>query len=361
MSVEAKHGLTRRQLIGAGAGTGAALLASGSSSKAMAVGDAWSNRHLRSQVKHIVVLMQENRSFDEYFGTLRGVRGFDDPNVVTLPSGKPVWYQPAPNAVGYELPFHMDTFTTSSACVADLSHAWTALHGAFDGGKMDGWVNSMIAADGATNGLLTMGYYTRDDLPFHYALADSFTICDGYHCSVLGPTNPNRLYLWSGTIDPNGQNGGPVVDNSETPPYTWTTYLERLEAAGVSWQVYQETDNYDDNALAWFKQYQTAPKSSPLYKRGVSFQNSLLDRLSEDVTRGRLPTISWIIGPDWSTEHPSYLPAEGAEFINNVITIFRDNPDVWRNTVIFLNYDECDGYFDHVLPPHAPPGRRAST
>jgi len=356
MSEEAHSGLTRRQVIGAGVGTGSALLAAGSLSRALAATDALANRRLRSQVKHVIVLMQENRSFDTYFGTLRGVFGFNDPNAVTLPSGRPVFYQPAPNAVGYELPFHMDTFTTSSACVADLSHAWTALHGAFDGGRNDGWVTSMIAHNGPTNGPLTMGYYNRGDIPFHYALADAFTVCDGYHCSVLGPTNPNRLYVMSGTIDPNGRNGGPVVDNSETPPYTWTTYPERLQAAGVSWQVYQEADNYDDNALAWFEQFQTAAKSSPLYKRGMAFQSSLIDRFAEDVTSGRLPTVSWIVGPDYSTEHPSYLPAEGATFINEVISVLRDNPDVWRKTVLILNYDECDGYFDHVTPPYAPPG-----
>jgi phospholipase C len=291
MSTEVKHGLTRRQVIGAGAGAGAAMLAGGSLAKALAAGDALTDRRLREQVEHVVVLCQENRSFDEYFGTLSGVRGFQDPKATTLPSGKSVFYQPAPNAVGYELPFHLDTTTTSAACMTGLSHAWTAQHAAWDGGKMDNWVPAHLAADGSPNGLLTMGYYERNDIPWHYALADAFTICDDYHCSVMGPTNPNRLYLWTGMIDPTGRYGGPVVDNSETPPYTWTTYPERLQAAGIAWQVYQEVDNYDDNPPAW----------------------DLLSALS-------------------------------------------DNPDVWRKTVVFIMYDENDGYFDHVLPQTAPPG-----
>jgi phospholipase C len=356
MSVADRRGLTRRQVITAGAGGGAALLAGGSLGRALAAGDTFANRHLRSQVKHVVVLLQENRSFDTYFGALRGVRGFDDPTAVTLPSGKPVFYQPAPNAVGCELPFHMDTTKTSSACVADLSHSWLALHSARDGGKMDGWIGAMTAADGPTNGLLTMGYYTRDDIPWHYALADAFTTGDGYHCSVMGPTNPNRLYWLTGTVDPNGRNGGPVVDNSETPPYTWPTYPERLEAAGISWRLYQELNNYDDNPLAWFQQYQTAAKSSPLYRRGIAPQNSLVDRFAEDVATGRLPQVSWIIGPDYTTEHPSYLPAEGAQFMNQIISALRDNPDMWRKTVLLISYDENDGYFDHVPPPTAPLG-----
>jgi phospholipase C len=356
MSAEVKHGLTRRQVIGAGAGAGAAVLAGGSLAKALAASDALTDRALREQVEHVVVLCQENRSFDEYFGTLRGIRGFQDPNAITLPSGKPVFYQPAPNAVGYELPFHLDTTTTSAACVAGLSHAWTAQHAAWDGGKMDNWVPAHLAADGNPNGFLTMGYYERNDIPWHYALADAFTICDDYHCGVMGPTNPNRLYLWTGMIDPTGQHGGPVVDNSETPPYTWTTYPERLQAAGISWQVYQEVDNYDDNPLAWFKQYQQAPKTSPLYKQGVSFQNSIIDRFAEDVATGSLPQVSWIIGPDYSTEHPSYFPAEGATFMWDLLSALSDNPDVWRKTVVFITYDENDGYFDHVLPRTAPLG-----
>jgi phospholipase C len=109
--------------------------------------------------------------------------------------------------------------------------------------------------------------------PVQRALAEAFTICDNYHCSVLGPTNPNRLHMWTGMIDPAGTGGGPVIDNS--PAFnnvilSWTTYPERLEQAGVSWKVYQEQDNFDDNSLAWFKQYANAPSSSPLRRRGIA-------------------------------------------------------------------------------------------
>jgi phospholipase C len=357
MSEDTRHEITRRQLIGAGTGAGAAMLAGGSLARAMAAASTLADRRLRSEVKHIVVLMQENRSFDTYFGTMRGVLGFQDPGAITLPTGRSVFYQPAPNPAGYELPFHMDTTATSSACVADLSHGWTALHQGWDGGKMDNWISAQQAADGATNGLLTMGYYDRNDIPFHYALADAFTVLDGYHCSVFGPTNPNRIFLMTGMNDAAGRYGGPVVDNREpVPGFTWTTYPERLQAAGVTWQIYQEANNYDDNALAWFARFQTAPKSSELYKRGMQPQSSLVDRFAEDVARHRLPQVSWIVGPDYTSEHPSYLPAEGAQFINDILTPLRENPDVWRQTALILNYDECDGFFDHVSPPTAPPG-----
>ena len=248
-----RDGLTRRQLLASGAGAGVSAL--GVTSLIDALAEARPRGRQLDQVEHIVVFMQENRSFDSYFGTLRGVRGFGDPHARRLPHGRSVFYQPDPRSPdGYTLPFHLNTKQSAAACVADTSHAWAVQHAAWNGGRMDNWLPAHRAADGQTNGPMTMGYYTRADIPFHYALADAFTICDGYHCSVIGPTNPNRLYLWSGTIDPGGRHGGPVIDNSETPPYTWTTYPERLQAAGVSWRVYQETDNFDDNALAWFKQ-----------------------------------------------------------------------------------------------------------
>ena len=308
-------------------------------------------------IEHIVVFMQENRSFDTYFGTLRGVRGFDDPHALKLPGGRSVFRQPDPlNPDGFELPFHLDTKRTSAACVADLSHAWEAQHAAWNHGRMDGWISAHRAVDGPTNGPLTMGYYTRRDLPFHYGLADAFTICDGYHCSVIGPTNPNRLYLWSATVDPGGKRGGPVIDNSETPPYRWTTYPERLQAAGVSWRIYQELDNFDDNALAWFARYQQAPANSPLRVNGLS--DRPVDAFADDVASDRLPQISWIIAPTKGSEHPPATPAAGAELTAGYLRALAEHPKVWQKTAFFLVYDENDGFFDHVRPLTPPAGTR---
>jgi phospholipase C len=351
--------MSRRRFVGTTVGAiGAAGVASalpGAVQKAVA--DVSDKPGSLSQIEHVIVLTQENRSFDTYFGALRGVRGFSDPTAITLPTGRKVWYQPDPrNPQGYELPFHLDTVNTSAAAVSDLSHAWSVQHSAWDGGKMDNWVPAHRAADGDTNGPMTMGYYTRADLPFHYALADAFTVCDNYHCSVFGPTNPNRLYLWTAFIDPEGKNGGPVIDNSEARPYTWTTYAERLEKAGVSWRNYQEPDTGDDNPLAWFKQYQQAPHSSPLWQKGMATVPNLPEAFAADVRDGNLPQVSWIIGTNASTEHPSYLPAAGAVFISQILEVLAANPKVWSKTVLFLNYDENDGFFDHVPPPTPPAG-----
>jgi phospholipase C len=353
--------ISRRRFVG---GTVGALGAVGAASAlpaalTKAVAEASDKPGSLSQIEHVIVFMQENRSFDTYFGALRGVRGFDDPTAITLSTGRKVWYQPdVKNPDGFELPFHLDTLNTSAAAVTDLSHAWAVQHAAWNGGKMDSWIPAHRAADGDTNGVFTMGYYTRADLPFHYALADAFTICDNYHCSAFAPTNPNRLYGWTGTVDPEGKNGGPVVDNSETPPYTWTTYPERLQAAGVTWRNYQEPDTGDDNPLAWFRQYQTAPTSSPLFKYGMATvaPGTLVDAFAEDVRNDNLPQVSWIIGTNASSEHPPYLPAVGATVIHQLVEALASNPRVFGKSVLFINWDENDGYFDHVPPPTPPPG-----
>ena len=304
-----------------------------------------------ADIEHIVILMQENRSFDHYFGTMPGVRGFADPAAIRLPDGRPVFYQPRPahEGPGYLTPFHYDTRTTSAQATPGTDHSWPTQHQAWNNGAMDQWV--------AAKGPYTMGYFTQADIPFHRALAQAFTICDNYHCSVLGPTNPNRLYMWTGMIDPNGAGGGPVIDN--TPAYnnvilSWTTYPERLERAGISWQVYQEEDNFDDNALAWFHQFARAPASSPLRQRGM--QTRAAGWFEDDARKGSLPQVSWLVAPTAQSEHPDYFPAAGAEYIASKLDAIASNPDLWRSTLFILCYDENDGLFDHVPPPTAPPG-----
>jgi phospholipase C len=305
-------------------------------------------------IKHVVVLMQENRSFDHYFGTLAGVRGFDDPNALKLPDGRPVFYQADPqNPDGYLLPFHLDTQRTSAQKIPSTDHGWVTQHEAWNAGKMDRWVLAHRKADGE-NGPYTMGYYTRADIPFHFALADAFTICDAYHCSILGPTWPNRLYWMTGTIDPGGRNGGPIIRNEVPPPgYGWTTYAERLEKAGVSWKVYQQQDG-PMNVLRFFSQFRNAPESSPLYLKGLA--HSPPGQFEYDAMNDKLPAVSWLIPTGPECEHPDYMPAAGAAFMASKIDAIAANPEVWAKTVFIVSYDENDGIFDHVAPPVAPPG-----
>jgi phospholipase C len=216
-----------------------------------------------------------------------------------------------------------------------------------------------------------MGYFDRTDLPFYYALADAFTICDAYHCSVIGPTMPNRLYSLSGTIDPDGKAGGPVV---ETPGFDtaaaavgsvrWETMFERLSDGNVSWKVYQEpgtsvgageNDSLADgfNALLYFEQYVSDP-SSELYRN--AFLPVWPDEFVADVAADTLPSVSWMLPSLVSSEHASATPAMGERYIGQILSTLVSNPEVWAKTVVFLVYDENGGFFDHVTPPTAPRG-----
>jgi len=304
-------------------------------------------------IKHVVLLMQENRSFDHYFGTLAGVRGFDDPKALKLANGRPVFYQPdAENPSGYLLPFHLDTHASSAQQIPSTSHAWAVQHEAWNGGRMDQWLAAHRKADGV-NGPYVMGYYNRADIPFQFALAEAFTICDAYHCSVMGPTWPNRMYWMTGTIDPDGIGGGPIINNkAPADGYGWKTYPERLEEAGISWKVYQQEDNYGCNMLATFRAFRQAPVGSPLNTKGML--RGALGQFEYDAMHDKLPAVSWIIPTSFQSEHPHYMPADGAAFVASKIDAIAANPDVWAKTAFILNYDENDGIFDHMAPPVAP-------
>ena len=190
------------------------------------------------KIQHIIIIMQENRSFDHYFGSLRGVRGFADPNALVFTNGQTVFYQP--QGLNTILPFHI-----TNQCLTDVPHYWGDLHVAANNGKWDQWI--------PLQGTTAMVYYDRTDLGYYYSLAEAYTICDAYFCSTLASTYPNRLYLMTGMIDPSGSGGGPVLDNSvPTNGFYWTTYPERLQAAGITWKVYQQAaDYYDLNQKRW--------------------------------------------------------------------------------------------------------------
>ncbi|NUP48833.1 MAG: phospholipase C, phosphocholine-specific [Catenulispora sp.] len=316
-------------------------------------------------VKHVVVLMQENRSFDHYFGSLKGVRGFADRATVQLSGGYSVFNQP--DGSGRQYPWQLSNTNTwwwgttkeeLAQCDGSLDHSWSTQHAAWNSGKMDDWIS-------AKNSNRTMGYLNRSDIPFHYALADAYTVCDAYHCSILSATGPNRTYLWSGMIDPGGSAGGPAYDGGSESGLTWQTYAEALQSAGVSWRVYQNAnDNYGDNALAYFKQFSGAAGSSPLYQRGMSSvpaasgstPDDIAAAIKADVLGGTLPQVSWVVANQAFSEHPDAPPNDGAHFVNLIIQALAADANTFDSTVLFLNYDENDGFFDHVPPPVAPSG-----
>ena len=320
-------------------------------------------------VEHVVIMMQENRSFDHYFGTLQGVRGFGDPRAVNLPSGKSVFYQPdASNSDGYVLPFHPNKKDLGLTFIEDTPHDWDSTHAAWNNGNYDQWVPS--------KGTTSMAHLTRADIPFHYALADAFTVCDAYHCSLLGPTDPNRYHMWTGWVGNDGSGGGPVIDNAELG-YGWSTYPELLQSAGISWKIYQDVGdgldapdfwgwtgdpyigNYGDNSLLYFFQYQNALAGSPLAngaKVGTNILKggTLFDMLRADVLANQLPQVSWIVAPEAYTEHGNWPPNYGAWYVSQMLDALTANPEVWSKTVFFYMFDENDGFFDHIVPPTPP-------
>ncbi|HEY3896989.1 MAG TPA: alkaline phosphatase family protein [Chthoniobacter sp.] len=351
--------MTRRRLLGSAAsmaaGAAAALVLPPNLRRALAAAHSLPRSGSLGEIKHVVMLMQENRSFDHYFGTMAGVRGFDDPNALRFPDGKSVFYQPDPeNPNGYLLPFHLDTRSTSAQKIPSTSHAWAVQHDAWNGGKMDNWMPAHRKADGV-KAPYVMGYHTRADIPFQFALAEAFTICDAYHCSVMGPTWPNRMYWMTGMIDADGEYGGPMTGNKKSKEgYTWTTYAERLQKAGISWKVYQQQDNYGCNMLDNFKTFMEADRDSALYNRGLIHEPE--GKFEYDAINDNLPAVSWIITTSTQSEHPDFMPAAGAAFVASKIDAIAANPEVWAKTVFILNYDENDGIFDHVVPPTPPPG-----
>jgi phospholipase C len=385
-------------------------------------------------VEHIIILMQENRPFDHHFGTLRGVRGFSDPRAanINLPlqSGTgttpvPVFLQPAgaanvakgfgvpPNygnlggpADGADVipPFRVNPESVKAGLTSlgltylpGTDHSWGGTHAAWDQGQYDMWA--------IQKGPIAMSYMTREDIPYHYALADAFTVGDAYYCSIMGPTNPNRCYLWTGCVGnvnylgsggTDGLGAGPVTYNGlsvNNAYFVWETFPEVLQAAGVSWKIYQDlagatfspdfgdgtgnsfAGNFTDNSMLYFNQYATAAPGTPLFDNAATgtqiintlpspsaspqawqaWSEQLFDDLRRDVQDGKLPQVSWIVGPAGYTEHPDWPVNYGAWYISQVLDILVSNPEVFSKTVLIIDYDEADGSFDHIVPPTAPP------
>ncbi|KAK5689583.1 hypothetical protein LTR97_012756 [Elasticomyces elasticus] len=340
-------------------------------------------------VKHVVLFMQENRAFDHYFGTMAGVRGFADPNAQVNPDGRSTFQQlvtPAmSNATNQLTPWPLNylggNWSQATQCMGAGSNSWQAMHEAYNGGLNNEWavgntpcVNpgwpKLFSANMYTR--WSVGYFKREDIPTHFDVAEGWTVGDMYQEAVLAATDPNRIVWMSGTVNnpgtpnnPDGNNGGMILDNTASPgcekphfncfPFTWKTVPEYWQAANVSWQVYQDADNFEDNMLAYFQQYQAAASDTndPLTKYGNSYPG--LDKFYADAKAGTLPMISYIIGPAELSEHPPYLPSDGAWLINQVVDAVTQGA-AYNETALFISYDEGGGFGDHVTPFHAPSG-----
>jgi phospholipase C len=324
-------------------------------------------------IKHVVILMQENRSVDHYFGTLQGVRGFGDRFPINLASGQLVWQQS--NGTAALPPYHFDSTTSNAMAFTDTPHDYGSGQAAWNQGMFGSWPKWKTE--------YSMGYYKRADIPFHFALADAFTLCDAHHCGLTGPTDPDRIMFWSGSCF-NPELGGLGINctstdaevqtlrlstsgtftNGNFPAYTysgtafnWPTLPEILQNAGVSWNIYQDPNNNWNSLLHGclaFANFRNAQPGSALYENGINGTPNYLAQFTSDVANNALPQVSWILPTPELSEHPSYSSADGAWFISQVLDALTANPTVWSQTALFITYDENDGLFDHMPAPAVP-------
>jgi phospholipase C len=422
--------------------------------------------------EHVVILMQENRSFDHCFGALQGVRGFNDPRAITQPDKKPVWLQTNEKGETYA-PFRLDIKDTKVTWMGSLPHSRASQVDAYNEGKYDQWLIAKRPGNKQYAHMpLTLGYYTREDLPFNYAMADAFTVCDQNFCSAMTSTTPNRSFFWTGKIThpEDGINKANIRnDDFSYGKLNWGTFPEKLEENGIAWKFYQNEvscgggfqgeerawlANFGCNLLEFFapfnvkfgsryiqnlqKQVDTLPdeinklqeespssdevakknkaaiaakqkaldsataeltkwnqanfdklsdKEKKLYEHAfvvnsndpnyrsitkMKYQDGqeereltvpagdILHQFRKDVNEGKLPTVSWLAGPQNFSDHPS-APWYGAWYVSEVLDILTQNPEVWKKTIFIVTYDENDGYYDHVPPFSIPDSNKPET
>lgn len=268
-------------------------------------------------IKHVLIACQENRTFDEYYGSYSRAGSFGIPRGYSQPDGHGGKVHP------YYFPF---TFT------GDISHSWQDIHREWHSGAMDGFYT--------TDGSDAMGYYGSSALAYYYALADSFTLCGNYFCSVLGPSDPNRIALWTGTC------GGITRNVSNSATLDWPTIVDLLDQYRVTWKCYnlglgmgsELNDIGGNNPLAYFKKWQNDPR---LYYQEADYFT--------DLESGKLPQVSFLITHSLIDEHPSLDIRLGHLVMEEVIKSLMQSY-AWKSSVFFFTYDEGGGYFDHVAP-----------
>jgi phospholipase C len=287
-------------------------------------------------VEHIVVLMLENHSFDNFFGMLGRGDG------LTLNSqGLPTATNPYPNGQ-IQHAFRMPTTCQLSGTP---SQEWLASHAAYNNGKNDGFVSAPISiTDSTIVGGVAMGYWTGDDLPFTYSLASTFPIGDRWFCSMLGQTDPNRRYLIAGTSAGMTDDGG--LSEALIPvPAAAGTVFNLLDNHGISWENYVES--YPTGATPeLFLANDAIPEA---------LHHTSLDDFFTAAADGTLPSFS-ILDPDYDTqsqENPQNIVV-GEALLAQVVQALGNSP-LWKQTILLVMYDEHGGYFDHVPPPPAIP------
>ncbi len=339
-----------------------------------------------SEIQHIIYIVQENHSFDNYFGTYPSANGF--------PPGISVPLNPTDPNTGWATPFHLDLsepvniigdelppgvsdpdqlvtgnsvqpFNLGGESIShDLGHAWSVAHQAWDNGKMDGFVS----AEGST---LTMGYYDRSELPYYWDYADHFVLDDNFFSSLMGPSFPNHLYIASGTNGPANNsyswilNKGIINNPGSTFNWSglsldWSTLAEELTNRSMSWAWYNGDTNPLTptiwNVLPLFTYFQNHPDTLAQHVNSTA-------RFVSDVRDGRLPAVSWIIPGSWTpptypsackgvatSEHPPARSDCGMDYVSYLVNEVMMST-YWQSTAIIITWDDYGGFYDHVPPP----------
>jgi phospholipase C len=301
-----------------------AVSTSGSAGAAAPVGIA--------KISHVVVMMQENRSYDSYFARLH-YQGQPASEV------EPLTGNPNPNGGATIHPF----LKTVPCETADLNHSWNGTHQEWNGGQMNGFTaandSASANADPADpSGSRTMGYYAKGTLPFYNGIANQFAIADRYFASTLTQTFPTRFYLYAGTSFGHIRN-----DAAPHGGFTQPTVFRSLDAAHVSWRLY--VSSFSEALL--FSDVQNDPSNVVPFSQYYT-----------DAANGTLPQVSFVESQPFgkvnveSDEHPPANVQVGEKLVHDVMQALVTSPD-WSTSAMFLTYDEHGGFYDHVAPPAA--------
>lgn len=289
-------------------------------------------------IKHLVIVMQENHTFDNYFGTYPGVDG--------IPAGAQMPVDPQNPALGFVKPWYVGEST-----ITDLSHSSETFAEQFDNGKMDGFVSALNRRN--QDGRTSMGYYDGRDIPYYWNLADHYVLFDRFFSSAQDGSFANHVY-WVAATEPTSNRHDELSKQFATVP----TIFDRLQAAGVSWKFYVQ--NYDPTINYRLMANVGSRASQVIWVPLLNFDRFIDDpalsshivNLNEyytDLRQGTLPSVAYVV-PSGSSEHPPQNPRGGQRFMKSLIQeLMRSN--AWSSSAFILTYDDWGGWYDHVTPP----------
>jgi phospholipase C len=292
----------------------------------------------KTPIKHLIVLMQENHTFDNYFGTYPGADG--------IPSGTKMPVDPKNPQTGY-----VESWYVGNSTITDLSHNSATFNAQFNAGKMDGFVSALNNRN--QDGRVAMGYYDGRDIPYYWNLADNYVLFDRFFSSAKDGSFANHMY-WVAGVSPVADRGQKLSDKLANVP----TIFDRLQEAGVSWKFYVE--NYDptityrnlgnlgnrESQIIWVPLLNI---DRFLDDPNLSSRIVDLSQYYTDLRQGTLPSVAYII-PSGASEHPPQAPGTGQRFIKTLIQeLMRSN--AWDSSAFLMLYDDWGGWYDHVSPP----------